>query len=363
MPDRKLTARQLLFTLIAAAVLLYLVLRPPHDGSGDPRFIQHEFFAMGTWITLSAYLDDGSQREAALSALHAAEDRLRRHQQRWTPWGDGALAKVNQALQAGERVPLTAELAPLFVRADWMRQASGGAFDARVGALVRTWGFDREEHFRSAPPPRAELDTALAALQAAPPSPLPCEDPSAICYGPAPGVVWDFGAIAKGTGLKDAAEVLRDAGIGHYIVNGGGDLVVAGRRGERAWRVAIRHPRAQYGRLLATLESENEAVFTSGDYERFFEHQGRRYHHILDPRSGEPAMGLQSVTVIHDDVALADAASTALFVAGPDGWRETARALGVDQVMVVHADGRIEMTAALEPRLRFPGDPPRSVVP
>jgi FAD:protein FMN transferase len=94
-------------------------------------------------------------------------------------------------------------------------------------------------------------------------------------------------------------------------------------------------------------------VITSGDYERWFEHGGRRYHHLLDPRSGVPASGLQAVTVVAASGALADAASTALFIAGPDAWREAARSMGVDRVFVVDGDGRVRVTAALAGRMRF----------
>jgi thiamine biosynthesis lipoprotein len=106
--------------------------------------------------------------------------------------------------------------------------------------------------------------------------------------------------------------------------------------------------------VIASIDvSGDESVFTSGDYERFFESGGRRYHHIIDPRTGYPAMGTRSVTVVCSNGAVADAAATALFVAGPDKWPAIAESMGVDQVMLIASDGRVQMTASMEKRIHF----------
>jgi FAD:protein FMN transferase len=153
--------------------------------------------------------------------------------------------------------------------------------------------------------------------------------------------------------------LLRAHGIEHAIVNAGGDLRAIGRRGERPWRIGIRAPRDS--RVLAAIEvRDDEAVFTSGDYERYFEYQGRRYHHILDPRSGYPTEGITSVTILHANAGLADAAATALLVAGPADWPAMAAALGVRSVMVVLADGAIELTELMEPRTWFTDEAERA---
>lgn len=118
----------------------------------------------------------------------------------------------------------------------------------------------------------------------------------------------------------------------------------------------MRHPRA--GGVLASLEIHgDESVFTSGDYERFYEYQGRRYHHIIDPRTGYPARDFVSVTVIHGSAAVADAASTALFVAGKRDWRRIAARMGVEQVMLVDDQGEIILTPAMAERVHFEVEP------
>jgi thiamine biosynthesis lipoprotein len=155
-----------------------------------------------------------------------------------------------------------------------------------------------------------------------------------------------FGAFAKGTAVDAAIDALRAQGVDNAIINIGGDLRAIGSHGERPWVIGIRHPR-QEGRMLASVAVQNdESVFTSGDYERYFSYEGKRYPHILDPRTGYPAREVISVTVIHQNAARADAAATALLVAGLD-WPQIAASMGIDRVMLMRADGQIEMSPAM----------------
>ncbi|MDH5485597.1 MAG: FAD:protein FMN transferase, partial [Gammaproteobacteria bacterium] len=148
------------------------------------------------------------------------------------------------------------------------------------------------------------------------------------------------------------------------IVNAGGDIKAIGRHGDRPWHIGIRHPRPeprQNGDVLAAINiNDNECIFTSGDYERFYDYQGKRYHHILDPRTGWPADQTMSVTVIHSDASLADAAATALFVAGPKDWQTIARKMHLRDVMLVDKQGQIYVTPEMAERLEWisPDDQP-----
>ncbi|MES0874025.1 FAD:protein FMN transferase [Sinimarinibacterium thermocellulolyticum] len=350
-PHLRLFLRRLALGIGLAVLFTWLALRQPQGE--DARLLHEEFLAMGTIVSISLYLGEDQDRADALMALDRARDELMAYAQRWSAWGDGELGRLNQRLAEGERVSIPAALQPLFAQAAQLTHASGGLFDVRIGRLVEIWGFHDEAHYRSTSPDPATLDAAVAALAQA-----PMLDAAPLAYGPAPAVRFDFGAIAKGDAADRIVASLRAAGYANVIVNAGGNLRAAGRRGARAWRIGVRHPRPnREQRVLATLNIDgDEAVITSGDYERYFEADGRRYHHLLDPRSGQPARGLQAVTVVAPSGALADAASTAIFVAGPQRWRETASALGVDQVFVVDADGRIEVTTALAPRIRFADD-------
>jgi thiamine biosynthesis lipoprotein len=139
------------------------------------------------------------------------------------------------------------------------------------------------------------------------------------------------------------------------LVNIGGNVMALGRHGDRPWRVGIQHPRKSGA--LATLElRDGEAVGTSGDYQRYFELDGRRYCHLIDPRSGDPVQGVQAVTILTRGPRaglLSDGASKPLFVAGKDGWRVAAQRMGLPEAMLVDGEGVIHLTAALRKRLEF----------
>ena len=134
-------------------------------------------------------------------------------------------------------------------------------------------------------------------------------------------------------------------GIDNAIVNAGGDLRAMGTHGDRPWRVAVRKPG---GGMVGSVQVRgDEAIFTSGNYERFRQDQTQRYPHILDPATGWPASDIASVTIITDEGILADAAATALVVAGLDEWADVARALKLQQVAIVDEDGAVFMTVEM----------------
>lgn len=331
-------------TGLLLALLAFVALRPP---AADEPVLRRDFPAMGTWISLSVHVENPGQRAQAEQWLADTEAAMHAFDRRWSPSGDGELARYNTALSTGQSPPVPTALAALIEEAEDFRQRSHGLFDPRLGHLVALWGFDEEARFRKQPPEAAEIQAALDQLRSE-----------------SPALQWNLGAIAKGTAVDRAIATAIEAGLPNVLVNAGGNLGAHGRHGERPWRIAIRHPRPSHDqRLLATIEPVNEAVITSGDYERYFEADGTRYHHILDPASGRPARGLQSVTVVAPSAAQADAASTALFVAGPERWRELARELALDTVLVVDADGEILATPDAAQRLQLSGGGAPTVLP
>lgn len=279
------------------------------------------FPALGALVEVTLHDVDAATAGTALRELRATFQQVDRDA---SPWGDGALAGYN----AGEEPD--ASLATMLADAEAMAVASGRLFEPRIGALVELWGF----HDGERPPGPPPADTAIDAW----------------LDGVVP-VRIDLGAYAKGTALDRAAAGLRARGIGNALVNAGGDIIALGDAGGRAWRVGIRHPRAA-GVLAGVALADGEAILTSGDYERAFEWAGVRYHHILDPRTGRPAPATASITVIARNAAHADAAATALFVAGED-WPTVAAAMGMDTVLRVAADGRIELSAAMAARVEL----------
>lgn len=326
--------------------------------AADPTLIQRSFLAMGTQLTVKLAVGagaDASAAEAVLAEVRALVHDFGRH---WWAWGDGALAQINRELAQGRQAVIPAEMQPLFERAWQIRRLSGARFEPLIGALVQLWGFHDLAQMRTEPPDARQVRALLEALHAAPPY------RGGTPYGPAPGVVWDFGAIGKGWIVDAALELLRRRGFADALFDAGGNLAARGSRGGRPWRVGIRDPRAAPAspQLLAALDVGDEAVITHGNDQRFFDYQGQRYAHVLDPATGMPVRGLHSITAVHADAALADAAGSALYVAGPQGWPPLARQLGLEQVLALMEDGSVRMTPALAARVTLRDDVPAEVV-
>jgi thiamine biosynthesis lipoprotein len=321
--------RALLITACAA------VLPAACDG-GSAGPTQQRLFAMGTWVDLQFEAPDG---HSAQRILEEVETLLRTFERDYYAWGDGELARLNRHLSSGTPLTVSAGLARMLRDAQRLSAASGGLFEPGVAGLVELWGFHTSQTPPLEPPDGAAIDDwrrlgpKIAAL----------EIDGRVVRSAARGLQIDLGGVAKGEAVDRIIALLESRGVGNALVNAGGDLRAIGRRGDRAWRVGIKAPRG--AGLLGTLElADGEAAFTSGDYERFFDHEGQRQHHILDPTTGYPAHHTQAVTVIAGDGVKADAAATALFVAGPDRWRTVARSLQLDFVLRVDASGRVEGT-------------------
>ena len=319
--------------------------------SQSPQLVERRVYAMGTWVDLAVV----AAPETAAAALDEAAAFLRRFETDYYAWAaDGELVRLNRALADGRAAIVSPEMAALLAEAKRLSAASGGAFDPGVGALVELYGFHD-----AAVEPRAPAPDELGAWLAAGASIQALEIDGLRVAARRP-MLLDLGGIAKGAAVDRIVELLASRGITAALVNAGGDLRVLGRRGDRPWRIGIQSPRADL--VLGTIELEDgEAAFTSGDYERFVELGGERLHHILDPRTGRPASGTQGVTVIARDGVSADAAATALFVAG-DAWAEVADALDVDAVLRVDASGKVEATEAMRRRLAAGAAEQRDVV-
>jgi thiamine biosynthesis lipoprotein len=171
-----------------------------------------------------------------------------------------------------------------------------------------------------------------------------------------PAVQLDFGGYAKGYALDRAAELLRADGITNALINVGGNIMALGDHAGRPWHIGLDSPRGKG--FVATLDlKDGEAIGTSGDYRRYYEIDGKRYAHIIDPRTGYPVPGVQSVTVLVSRRAgagaLSDAASKPIFIEGLDGWRSAAARMGISSAMLVDMDGAIHVTSELKERLRL----------
>ncbi len=315
----------------------------------------------GTLVTITLWDVEQEKAERAIASL--AEDFNYMHEA-WHPWKPGPMGRTNKLLGTTGEFTANISVLPLIHKAQELAPKSHDLFNPAIGKLIGLWGFHNEDLLASAPPD----PEAIAELLKQNPRVSDIEINGVRIQSHNPAVQLDMGAMAKGVAVDRAIEYLQSLGIQHAMINAGGDLKAIGRHGERPWHIGIRHPRQQCHQqnqadcIIAQLDVNNgEAVFTSGDYERYFEYEGRRYHHILDPRTGYPADQTTSVTVIHHDAATADAAATALFIGGPELWPEIARDMDIRYVMLVDKQGKIYLTPAMAERIEL-ADPKTETV-
>ena len=315
---------------------------------------QDRLYVFGTLVDLTLWDVTEQQGRAAVAEL-ARE--LEVEHVEWHAWKPGPLVDLNAALARGETARATPHLVRLIEISQRLSRQSDGLFDPAIGGLVRLWGFHSDDPLTGVPPPPRE---AIAAWLAQRPSMDDLRVDGERVSSRNPAVQLDFGAIAKGYAVDLAIARLQAMGIQNAIVNAGGGMTAIGRREGRPWRIGVRHPQGRG--VLAALElGEHEAVHTSGNYERYNEHEGIRYGHIIDPRTGYPGREIVSATVIHGDGAVADAAATALVLAGVADWERIARQMGVRLAMLVDESGTVHMPPAMAERVHFTGDAPPPV--
>jgi thiamine biosynthesis lipoprotein len=312
------------------------------ERNGD---FQSEFIALGTVVSVTAYDTEAERFDAAVAAL---ERHLQVAGTAWYPRADGELAALNSALAEGRGAEVSPALLSLLRSAQDFERRSGGRFDACLARLSDLWGF---YDLPDAPSPDFAAVEAVAGTK---PSCLQLEiDAEAKSVRSRnPNVAVDVGGIAKGTLLEDARRMLLDHGIGNGIVNLGGDLIVIGRVDGRDVRIGIRSPDGSAPMAGLDVHS-GEAVFTSGNYERFVTVGGKRFAHILDPATGYPVEHTVSVSVVHTDPVLADAAATALIVGGTAAFDELVAAFGLEFAMLVDAKGDVRLTSGMARRVHW----------
>lgn len=307
---------------------------PAADGAaGEAQSI--ELFAMDTVMSLTAY---GSHAQAGLSAAQQEIERLDALFSISSPTGD--VLPLNQ----NHTGVVSADTKTLLTRALDLAASTGGAFDCTIAPIMEAWGFTTGEY---RVPPADELRALLPLVDhrqvqlAGDTVTLP------------DGAALDLGGIAKGFTSSRVMEVFAEQGVESGIISLGGNVQTLGCKPDGSrWRVGIQDPH-DTEELFAIVEVADEAVITSGGYQRYFEQDGVRYHHIIDPHTGEPAQsGLCSVTIVSRDGTLADGLSTALFVMGleraTDYWR--AHVEGFDMVLMDEA-GDVYITPGLDGRL------------
>ena len=318
---------------------------------------EQQAYVFGTRVEVLVVSEDPEQGRKAIAAVLREFDRLHRA---YHAWQDSELTTLNSAIFSGRPWKVSLELAEFIQEAQSLSKQGDYLFDPGIGQLIKLWGFQSDE-FKAELPPAADIKAWLASK----PSIGDISLDGTTVRSRNRNVALDFGGYLKGVALDRAAAILRAQGINNALINIGGNVMALGSKQGKPWRVGIQHPR-QPGPLATVTLADGEAIGTSGDYQRFFEVDGERYAHLLDPRTGYPANHTQAVTVLIPAGpragTMSDATSKPIFIAGPDGWRDMARQMEIGLVLRVDRDNRIFVTEALRQRLEFIGQTPELTV-
>ncbi len=298
---------------------------------------------MGTLVSITAVADSEERAQAATTAGFHEIKRLEQLLSTWLP--DSELSRVNRF--AGlQPVAVSGETIELIDRALNIAHLTEGGFNIAVGPAVEAWSITEQERVA----PEAELEQLKPLVDY---RKIELDKTQRTIFLPQAGMRIDVGGIGKGYAADRAAEAMRRAGAKGGVVALSGDIKAFGSLpGAKGFPVGIQHPRRE-GDVLALIELVDEAISTAGDYERYFERDGVRYHHILDPDTLQPSRACQSVTVIAADGIMADGLDTGLFVLGPERAMTLVEQLPGVEAVIVDAGGRVSVSSGLRNRLKF----------
>jgi|SRR5688572_5095726 len=317
--------------IIACVAVLSGCRADPPPAAAERALIERSRVSMGSEVHLTAWTAD---EPAALAAFEAAFNEFDRLDALMSVWKEGSeVEQLNRA--AGEKpVQISRDVLDVLSMARQTSDWTEGKFDVTFGVLSGLWKFDHDLDGNI--PARADV---LARLPLIDYQKLEMDVARSTAFLTQRGMRVHLGGIGKGYAVDRAAAILRGRGLNDFMIQSGGDLYVAGRRGDRPWRAGIQDPRGPEGNSFAAMDLTDSAFTTSGDYERFFMKDGRRYHHIIDPDTGLPAAGSRSVTIVARTATLADALDTGVFILGPEkGMALIERLNGIEGVIVTSSN-------------------------
>ena len=309
----------------ALAVVLFIIgFFIARDNDDESKTVKRTQILLGTVVEIQ--VGDADERKAE-NAVTKALDEIKRIDDLFTTFKEKSTVwKINNSVDTV--IYIDSEVYNLIVLCDSVTRISNGCFDVSLDNLTKCWGFYTDK------PHLPARDSIVSALKKCGWKNIKLFGSNRIIKKEKVGL--NFGAVAKGYAVDRAVDVLKKSGIKKALVNAGGEISVIGT----GWIVGIQHPRNQ-NELIAKIKLDNVSVATSGDYEQYFEKNGIRYHHILDPKTGCPATGLQSVTIINKEDKYADAMATAVFVMGKDNGMRSVESLKGTEAMIIDDKGKI----------------------
>jgi thiamine biosynthesis lipoprotein len=322
--------------------------------SGSPvRVVERAGVAMGSELQLRAWTTDEAAARAAFAAVFAEFERLEALMSTWRPGSD--VLRINAAAGV-QPVPVNADVRDVLRQARQISEWTEGTFDVTFGALTDVWKFDHDQD--DSIPAEAAIRARLPLIDY---RRIEIDDRAGTVFLTRAGMKIHLGGIGKGYAVEHALRILRTAGLRDFMVQAGGDLYVGGHKDGRPWRLGINDPRGPQGRSFATIDLTDSTFSTSGDYARFFMKDGVRYHHILDPRTGQPARLCRSVTIAAESPVLADAIAKGVFILGPEKGMALVEKIPKLEAVIVTAKNQVLVSSGLKGRfvlLHEPTDAP-----
>jgi FAD:protein FMN transferase len=326
---------------VASSILILGACRG--DARTVPRLVERARPAMGSELRLTAWTTDEPAAVAGFDAVFAEFERLEALMSVWRPGSD--IMRLNAA--AGDHpVTVSPEVVEVLGVARQVSEWTDGTFDVTFGALSDLWKFDHDQDNTIPDPAIVRERLQLVDYRA-----LDVDPRAGTAFLRRKGMRAHLGGIGKGYAVDRAVTMLRLRGLRDFMIQAGGDLYVAGLKDGRPWRLGIRDPRGPAGKSFALLDLSDGTFSTSGDYERFFLKDGRRYHHILDLKRGEPARGCRSVTLVTDRAVLADALAKGVFILGPDAGMALVEKLPGVEGVIVGATNEVRVSSGLRDKL------------
>ncbi len=323
------------------------------DEPGRPRVVERVGVAMGSELRLTTWAEDETAARTAFDAVFAEFERLEAQMSTWRPGSD--VLRINAA--AGDHaVQVAPDVRDVLRVARQISEWTEGTFDVTFGALTDVWKFDHDQDntIPSAEAIRARLPL-IDYRQ------IEIDDRAGTVFLKRKGMKIHLGGIGKGYAVEHAVSILRRAGLRDFMIQAGGDLYVGGHKDGRPWRLGINDPRGPEGKSFASLDLSDSTFSTSGDYARFFMKDGVRYHHILDPATGQPARLCRSVTIVSDSPVMADAIAKGVFILGPEKGMALVERLPKLGAVIVTATNEVLVSSGLKDKfvlLTRPTDAP-----
>ncbi len=305
-------------------------------------------YVFGTLVDISIYGETDERAQAVSNAIIQEYQHLHQRLHAWKP---SELSAVNQAFTQGEAITVKADIAQMLSDVTRLSTQSNGTFNPAIGQLIKLWGFQNDTFT-----PHQVDAKAIDSLISKNPRMTDLVIKGNQIHSVNSAVQLDLGGYAKGYALDLGLAYLKQQHIQHALINIGGNIIALGQHGNQAWRVGIQHPR-QPNAIATVALASGWAIGTSGDYQRYFYLDGKRYCHIIDPKTGYPVQGMQSVTVLippkKQAGVLSDVASKPIFIAPANERLAQAKAMDVPHFLIITSNTDIQVSEAMQQKLTW----------